>query len=97
MNIQEVCRKIYEIALPVCQKSEAPIAYISVILSRDFPFAPNVLYEEFNRVKWNTPLSSSELDISQSQTDAFSRVVSVTEFEDENGEAKSHETPESIF
>lgn len=95
MDLQEICTKIYEIAMPICAKSEAPIAYISVILGRDFPFEPQELYLTFNKIKWNTPLASSEIDIDGLHADEFLRVSSLIAFEDENGNAQMFEIPKS--
>lgn len=93
MDIKDICSRIYEIALPYCEKSEAPIAYISVVQGKLCARSPKELYEAFNAFKWNTPLASSELEITKTQNDVFLQVDYIIEFEDDSGKAVAHSVP----
>ena len=93
MDIKDICSRIYEIALPYCKRSEAPIAYISVVQGKRCSFSSKELYEEFNSLKWNTPLASSELEITKTQNDVFLQVDYIIEFEDDSGKSVAHSVP----
>ena len=91
MQIEEVSKKIYDIALPIAEKCEAPIAYITILKGKDSQFSDIELYKAFNKMKWNTKLSTSELSFTKTDVDkTILRVLSISEFEDENGTAISH-------
>ncbi len=91
MKIEDVCKKIYELSLPIAEKSIAPIAYINVLKGTSSPFDDISLYQEFNRIKWNTKLSTSELAFTITELEpTILRVLSLSEFEDENGTSISH-------
>lgn len=89
MTAEEICQKIFDIALPYAQKMSAPISYINVEAGCNIPVSDEELWEAFNKLKWDTVLSSAELMIIRKPwsqgTEKKLRVVSVTPFEDDEG------------
>ncbi|MCR5607344.1 MAG: hypothetical protein K6F69_11090 [Treponema sp.] len=97
MDINAICKKIYDIALPFSKKFEAPIAYIEVACGKKFEignYSKDDLWREYNKIKWNTPLAASELSIIDSNSSViFLQVITLMEFEDDNGNSICHRIP----
>lgn len=91
MNEQILSQQIYECALKSSQGREAPISYINIELGFHSDVIEESLVNAFNTLKWDTPLSSSELFITRKphngKHDKGVKVVSLVEFEDEYGKA----------
>lgn len=89
MTAEEICQKIYEIALPYAEKMSAPVSYINVEAGCNYPVSDDELWNAFNKIKWDTVLSSAELMIIRKPYTAGNnkqlRVVSITPFEDDEG------------
>lgn len=89
MDIQAVCKQIFELALGYAERTKAPVAYVNVEAGHDFEYDDNSLWETFNKIRWDTALSSAELFIvrkrSKGSVDKSLRVVSITTFEDDSG------------
>lgn len=89
MTAEEICRKIFDIALPYAQKMSAPVSYINVEAGCNVPVSDDELWNAFNMIKWDTVLSSAELMIIRkpysSATEKILRVMSITPFEDDEG------------
>lgn len=89
MDIQNICKEIYNLALGYADKTNAPIAYINVEAGFNFEYDDNVLWESFNKLRWDTVLSSAELFIVRKpfsgHKDGSLRVVSLSVFEDDEG------------
>lgn len=87
MTAQEICQKIFDIALPYAQGMSAPVSYINVEAGCNYPIGDDELWETFNKIKWDTVLSSAELMIIRKPysagTEKNLRVVSITPFEDD--------------
>ena len=83
--------------LPISQKFEAPIAYIEVTYGEKFKllnYSKDDLWKEYNKLKWNTPLAASELSMIDSNSNLiFLQVMTLIEFEDDNGNSISHRVP----
>lgn len=99
MDSIAIAQKIFTVALPVAQQIDAPTAYINIVAGADVPFTDRELWESFNKIRWDTELSSAELKImrmektSVSDTDKKLAVVSISEFEDETGLNRVHNIP----
>lgn len=89
MTAEEISQKIFDIALPYAQKMSAPVSYINVEAGCNIPLSDDELWDAFNRLKWDTVLSSAELMIIRKPyspgTEKKLRVVSITPFEDDEG------------
>ena len=61
-----ICKKIYKAVYLVrlMGKSLDPVAYIHIKAGRGAFVEANELYEQFAKIKWNTPLSTADLEIS---------------------------------
>jgi len=89
MDVQTICKEIYNLALGYAEKTNAPVAYINVEVGANFGYDDNLLWETFNSLRWDTVLSSAELFIVRKTftgvADNSLRVVSITVFEDDSG------------
>jgi hypothetical protein len=96
MNISSIAKKIFDAALPVAQKTDAPTAYVNVVVGANIPFSDKELWEAFNKERWDTALSTAELAITRMcktgirANDKKLTVVSISEFEDETGLNRVH-------
>ncbi|MCM1321856.1 MAG: hypothetical protein NC041_09555 [Bacteroides sp.] len=100
MNEEEVCEAIYALVLPVSNKIPSPVAYINVKLGFDCPFAETALWNVFNKIKWNTPLSSAELFISRNSytgtPDTSVCVESLSFFESSAADEQASDNTDSV-
>lgn len=91
MDVQEVCKKIFDFVLPYADKMKAPVSYINVEVGCNFQASDDLLWNTFNEIRWDTVLSSAELFIVRRPFNGVSddslRIVSLAAFEDENGDA----------
>jgi|GEM_PF-3017512 len=97
MEIEDLCRRIYEIALPYAEKLPSPAAYIDVVLGSDFPYSEADLWKTFKKIKWDSPLTASELEFFHNPDPDFSHCAAVTGiigFEDDHGKADICRIPE---
>lgn len=96
MDIETVVRKIFEAALPASEGIDAPIAYVNVVAGADILFDDRELWDAFNKIKWDSAISSAELRITRmgptgiDGNDKKLAVVSISEFEDETGLNRIH-------
>ena len=86
MDLNAVCKKILDVALPFSEYSSAPIAYICVSIGKTCPFSQEELKECFAKIKWDTDLSAAELSFTnETSSDSVAlEVTEVVEFQDEN-------------
>lgn len=94
-DLRLVCRKIYNAAYIVAGKvfSGAPVAYIHIVAGEDAFKNADEISRMFNRLKWDTPLSSADLDITLDSS-LSSDILDIKEIEefydDERGSAASY-------
>lgn len=84
MDISEVCRKIFEIVLPLADKAAAPVASINIGITDSCPFTEQELWNAFDSVRWDTALASAELQIFQKDGDYCLKVLGLELFEEED-------------
>lgn len=61
MGVDEVIKSIYELMIPFSTAELPPVAYVSIEVGHEFPFSDEELTDSFNKIKWDSPLSSAEL------------------------------------
>ena len=88
MDLEKICKKIFEFVIPYAEKNESPISYINIELGFSVDISENNLWETFNKMRWDTKLSSAELLlIKKSYTgtdkDSSIRIISLSVFEDD--------------
>ena len=88
MDIQNICKRIYELVLTYAEKMKAPVAYINVEAGSDFEYGDSALWEEFNKIRWDTELSSAELSIERKPS-ASSKARISEKGTSENGASKA--------
>lgn len=87
MEIELLCKKIFNLVTPYADQTLAPISYINLEIGYDVEFSENELWAAFNKVRWDSSLASAELAITRKPKDERQnfeiRVVSVSLFEEE--------------
>ena len=89
MDVTEICKKIFSIAEPYAQNNDSPISYINIEFGFNVGISEEELWSTFNKIRWDTILSSAELFIIRKPfigiIDNSIKVTSVALFEDEEG------------
>lgn len=87
MEIELLCKKIFNLVIPYAEQTLAPISYVNLEIGYDVKFSENELWAAFNKVRWDSSLASAELAIIRKPQDeklnSEIRVISVSLFEDE--------------
>lgn len=94
-DLRLVCRKIYNAAYIVAGQaySGAPVAYIHISAGEDAFKCADEIIKMFNRLKWDTPLSTADLDITLDR-EISSNILDIQKveefYDDERGTAASY-------
>ena len=88
MDINQICKKIFDFVLPYTEKSQSPIAYVNIEIGFTVDISENDLWACFNKITWDTPLSSAELFIIKksytgTSKDNSIKIISLSVFEDD--------------
>ena len=93
MEIELLCKKIFNLVTPYADQTLAPISYVNLEIGYDVEFSENELWAAFNKVRWDSSLASAELAITRKPKDEKQNfeiedvlgdvVVSVSLFEEE--------------
>ena len=63
MEIELLCKKIFNLVTPYADQTLAPISYVNLEIGYDVEFSENELWAAFNKVRWDSSLASAELAI----------------------------------
>ena len=87
MNVEMVCKKIFDFVLPFAENVLAPISYINLEIGFNTEIDDDELWECFNKLRWDTTLSSAELFIIRKaysgEVDKSIKIISISIFEDD--------------
>ena len=88
MDVNQICKKIYDFVLPFAEKTQSPLAYVNLEIGFSVDIPENDLWECFNKITWDTPLSSAELfmlkkSYTGTEKDTSIRIISLSVFEDD--------------
>ena len=88
MDIEVICKKIFDFVFPYAEKNQSPIAYINVEVGFSIDVSENDLWETFNKLRWDTKLASAELLVLKksytgTQKDFSIKIISLAIFEDD--------------
>ncbi|NLK45217.1 MAG: hypothetical protein GX297_00955 [Treponema sp.] len=61
MNAEDISRKIHRQILPLSTENLPPVAYICIEVGNNFQFSDDDIRKAFDKIKWDTELSSAEL------------------------------------
>ena len=83
MDLETACKKIFDIISEKTKQTDAPVAYVNVRFGKDWRFSDYETTECFNKIKWDSALSTADLNIIHDDecTDLF-RVEDISGFED---------------
>ncbi len=96
MDLNHICRIIFDAVCEVSKTFEAPVAYINVTVGKNFNYSDEEFIKCFGTIKWDTSLSTADIAIKHddSMEDAFVRIDGIAEFMDESGQSKIHPLPQ---
>lgn len=84
MELADVCRKIFEIALPYANAAESPVAGITVAMTASCPYSVTELCEAFKNACWDTALASADLEFIPQAGSFCLKVLRLELFEEED-------------
>ena len=89
MNVHSICEDIYTFTCRACCGCETPVAYIVVKLGPEFKFSDSDLICEFDKMKWNSPISTADLllEHDEKMSEVF-KIKEIRGFEDDSGYEK---------
>ncbi len=91
VDLSLICRKIYNGAYLVAGKNfdGSPVAYIHIKAGSKLPFSTADLIKVFDKLKWDTPLSTADLEVTSDDNvpDNELIITGVEKFIDDSGKA----------
>lgn len=89
MDVHSICKEIYTFTCRACCGCETPVAYISVKLGPEAKFSDSDLICEFDKMKWNSPISTADLILEHDEKlpEVF-KIKEIRGFEDDFGNEK---------
>lgn len=98
MDLKSIYDHIHKAALSCIPSNSYPLAYINICVGKNFPFSDEEIQETFKKMKWDSDISTADLNIirSSSHSDSVVEVTSVNEFIDDSGEGKTYFPDETI-
>ncbi len=96
MDLNHICRIIFDVVCEVTKNFEAPVAYINVTAGKKFGYSDEEFVKCFGTIKWDSPLSSADIVIKHddAESDFILRIDGISEFMDESGNSKSYPIPQ---
>ena len=89
MNVHSICKEIYTFTCRACCGCEIPVAYIVVRLGSEFKFNDSDLISEFDKMKWNSPISTADLILEHDEKlPEIFKIKEIRGFEDDLGNEK---------
>lgn len=89
MDVHSICKEIYTFTCRACCGCETPVAYISVKLGAEFKFSDSDLISEFDKMKWNSPISTADLILEHDEKlPEIFKIKEIRGFEDDSGYEK---------
>ena len=92
MDLEHIYKHIYNASVSCLPDDCYPIAYINICVGKHFPYTDEQIDEAFRKFRWDSAISSADLNIIRSESmDDFSlEVTSLNEFLDDSGEGKTY-------
>jgi len=95
MDLKNICQHIYFAVVSAIGECKSPIAYINVRLGKRFPYSDDELNEAFKKAKWDTVISSADLNIYRDDTiDCLLQIEEISDFYDEDGKCDIFRVPD---
>lgn len=86
MDLKAICSRICGEASRASEGMDSPVAYVRVRVGRTFPFSDDEFQKVFHDAKWDSPVSTADLDIIHEDELLHLAVIdSLTGFLDEDG------------
>ena len=97
MDINVLCKKIFDAVNAVAEKLSSPIAYINIRTGKDFPYSDDELCTCFSKTAWDTRLSSADLNITHdaAMNDCLVKIEDITDFIDDEGKNNVYHVKEA--
>lgn len=89
MDLNSICKEIYTFTCRSSCGAETPVAYIFVKVGKDFKFKDSDLIQIFDKMKWNSPISTADLVVEHdSAMEELFKVTEIQGFVDDEGREK---------
>lgn len=89
MDLNSICKEIYTFVCRATCGAESPVAYVIVKVGPEFSFKDSDLIQVFDKMKWNSPISSADLVIEHdSGLQKIFKVAEIQGFIDDDGHEK---------
>lgn len=89
MDLNSICKEIYNFVCRATCGAESPVAYVVVKVGAGFSFSDSDLIQAFDKMKWNSPISSADLVVKHdSKMAEIFKVVEIQGFMDDDGKEK---------
>ncbi len=86
MELKEICKRICDFSSSESKKIDSPMAYVRVRVGKDFLFGDEEFQQAFHDAKWDTEISSADIDIIRDDSFlGFLKIEELTGFFDEDG------------
>lgn len=89
MDLNSICKEIYNFTCRATCGAETPVAYVVVKVGPEFKFSDSDLISVFDKMKWNSPISTADLEVVHD--DKLKEIFKVSEiqgFVDDEGKEK---------
>lgn len=88
MDLDSICKEIYTFTCRASCGTEIPVAYIVVKVGKNFNFNDSELVRAFDKMKWNSPISSADLIVEHDdKMEELFKVQEIQGFVDDEGKA----------
>ena len=92
MDIQSIYKHIHDVVVSALPDDSYPLAYINICVGKNFPFSNDEINDGFKKLKWDSDISTADLNIIRSteMEDNALEVTSMNEFVDDSGAGKTY-------
>lgn len=86
MDLDSICKEIYTFTCRSSCGAETPVAYIFVKVGNGFKFKDSDLIQAFDKMKWNSPISSADLVVEHDgNMEELFKITEIRGFVDDEG------------
>lgn len=95
MDLKNICQSIFFAVVSNIGENASPIAYINIRIGKKFPYSDSELISAFKEAKWDTAISTADLNIIHDETvDYQMKIEEISDFYDEDGKCNVFTVPD---
>lgn len=97
MDLKNIYKHIFFTVISSIGEVKSPIAYINIKLGNKCTFSQEEIVNTFNELKWDSPISSADLNIENDDSlNCILKVEEISDFFDEDGNCDIFKVDEKI-